>query len=145
MRRDDEELSAGQIVLWTVVGIGAGLAAGFALSEWVGGVNRPRMRRAAASIRHRGPAPLTAAAASRAVEAALAADPQLTGLGLRSVAGRQGTIELHGWVPTRAARAIAGRVALSVPGIDRIVNSILVRGEDDRPSTDIEQITDQSA
>ena len=54
-------------------------------------------------------------------------------------------MELHGWVPTRTARAHAARVARTVPGVDRVVNSLLVRGEDDRPSTDVEQITDQSA
>ena len=49
-------------------------------------------------------------------------------------------VELRGWVPTRAARALAARVACAVPGIERVINSILVRGEDDagspRPARD---------
>jgi hypothetical protein len=42
-----DELSGTQIFLWTTLGVGTGLVAGFALSEWVGGVNRTRFRRAA--------------------------------------------------------------------------------------------------
>ena len=54
MRRD--ELSGTQILLWTTVGVGTGLLAGFALSEWVGGVNRTRFRRATRRIGHGEPA-----------------------------------------------------------------------------------------
>ena len=140
-----ERLSNTQTFWWTALGVGAGLVAGFALSEWVGGVSRRRVRQVAARLRRPAPVPLTAAAAARAVETALLADPALAGLTLRSLPGGRGTVELHGWVPTRTARAHAARVARTVPGVDRVVNSLLVRGEDDRPSTDIEQITDQSA
>lgn len=139
-----QPLSGLEIFTWTAVGVGTGLAAGFALSEWLGGMNRGRVQRAAARLSQPVPAALTPAAAARAVEAALRAEPKLAELTIQAVAGGRGTVELHGWVPSRAARALAGRIALGLPGIDRIVNSILVRGEDDRP-IDPEQITDQSA
>jgi hypothetical protein len=43
-------------------------------------------------------------------------------------------VELRGWVPSRPVRAAAARIAGTVPGVDRVINSILVRGEDDRPA-----------
>jgi hypothetical protein len=133
------------MVWWTTLGIGTGLAAGFALSEWVGGMNRSRVQRAAARITRPAPVTVTPAAGARAVEAALLANPLLAPLGLRATPGGRGTVELHGWVPSRASRAVAGRTALAVPGIERVINSILVRGEDDRPSADGTEPTDQSA
>jgi osmotically-inducible protein OsmY len=41
------------------------------------------------------------------------------------------TVELHGWVASRAERTLAARVARGVPGLDTIINCILVHGEDD--------------
>jgi len=55
-----------------------------------------------------------------------------------------GVVELHGWVPSRSIRAQAARIATRVPGIDRVVNCILVRGEDDKTAKDITP-ADQSA
>lgn len=130
---------------WTTLGVGTGLLAGFALSEWVGDVSRVRMRRAADRFRQPGPTRLTPAVAARAVEAALRAEPRLAGLPLETIALGRGAVKLRGWVPTRAARTLAGRVARAAPGIERIVNSILVRGEDDRTLSDAGHMTDQSA
>jgi hypothetical protein len=48
-------------------------------------------------------------------------------------------------VPTRAARAIAGRTALAAPGIESVINSLQVRGEDDTRSAEGSRATDQSA
>jgi osmotically-inducible protein OsmY len=55
-----------------------------------------------------------------------------------------GVVELHGWVPSRSVRARAARIAANVPGIDRVVNCILVRGEDDK-TTRGTPLADQSA
>ncbi len=57
----------------------------------------------------------------------------------------RGAVELRGWVPTRTIRTAAGRAALAVPGIESVINSILVRGEDDRPASDQPRAADQSA
>jgi hypothetical protein len=48
-------------------------------------------------------------------------------------------------VPSRAARAIAGRTALAAPGIESVINSLLVRGEDDLSRAQGSRATDQSA
>lgn len=141
MRRD--ELSGTQILLWTTFGVGAGLLAGFALSEWVGGVNRTRFRRAARSIGHTGPARVTAAASARAVDAAIRAQARLANFSIEVTVVSRGTVELRGWVTDRGSRALAARVASAVPGVDSVINSILVRGEDDSFSGP--RVADQSA
>jgi hypothetical protein len=142
VRRD--ELSGTQIFLWTSLGIGTGLVAGFALSEWVGGVNPTRFRRAARRLGQHTPARTTLAASARSVEAALQAEPRLSGFSIEAMAVSRGTVELRGWVKDRGSRTLAARVARAVPGIDSVINSILVRGEDDSfPGG--ERVTDQSA
>jgi hypothetical protein len=143
--RDDDELSGGEVVLWTALGVGGGLLAAIALSEWIGEVNPGRVRRAADKLRVNEPTRLTASASVRAVESALGADPRLAGLTIEARAAGRGAVELRGWVPSRSVRTIAGRTALAVPGIESVINSILVRGEDDRSSPDRSRAADQSA
>src|SRR6185312_12440572 len=103
------------MILWTVLGLGTGLVAGFTLSEWVGDVNRVRVRGVARRLRGVAPTRLTSSASARAVEAALQAEPRLAGIRIETMAVARGVVELRGWVPTRAARAIAGRTALAAP------------------------------
>ena len=142
--RHDDQLSGGEVVLWTALGAGAGLLAGVALSEWVGDVNRARVRRIAERLREQEPTRLTAAASVRAVQVALEAEPRLGGLTIETRAVSRGAVELRGWVPSRSLRTCAGRTALAVPGIESVINSLLVRGEDDRPSEQ-PRAADQSA
>jgi hypothetical protein len=141
----DDRLSATEILSWVVLGVGAGLAAGFVLGEWTGGVNPARVRGAARRLREGSPLRLTPAASVRAVEAALQAEPRLQGLSIEVVSFARGVVELRGWVPTRFARAIAGRTALAAQGIESVINSILVHGEDDQPMRKAPRATDQSA
>ncbi|HEU4587169.1 MAG TPA: BON domain-containing protein [Gemmatimonadales bacterium] len=144
----NRKLSALQIASWSAAGLLTGLAAGWALSEWAGGVNRPRLQRMATRIRERERVPrpaLTAAAGARAVTAALRADAKLAEHALRASPVGPGAIELHGWVPNRATRAHAERVARSVPGIESVINRLLVRGEDDRAMPSDLRTSDQSA
>jgi hypothetical protein len=143
--RHDDELSGGKVVLWTALGAGAGLVAAIALSEWVGEVNRGRVRRIADRLREQEPTRLTASASARAVQVALNADQRLAGLPIEARAVTRGAVELRGWVPSRGVRTAAGRTALAVPGIESVINSLLVRGEDDRPSPDQPRAADQSA
>jgi hypothetical protein len=133
------------MLLWTVLGLGTGLVAGFTLSEWVGDVNRGRVRGVARRLRGSAPLRLTSSASARAVEAALQAEPRLAGIAIETMAVARGVVELRGWVPTRAARAIAGRTALAAPGIESVINSLLVRGEDDLTRAGESRATDQSA
>ena len=143
--RHDDELSGGEVVLWAVLGAGAGLLASIALSEWVGEVNSGRVRRIAERLREQGPTRMTAAASARAVQVALNAEPRLAGLPIEARAVSRGAVELRGWVPSRSMRTAAGRPAIAVPGIESVINSLLVRGEDDRPSPDQPRAADQSA
>ncbi len=144
MRRS-KRLSGVQVFLWTTFGVGTGLVAGFALSEWVGGVNQTRVKRAAKSLGHTSPVHHTSAASARAVEAALAAEARLSGCALEVVPISRSSVELRGWVGDRAARTLAARVARAVPGVESVINSILVRGEDDRVIPGGKRVTDQSA
>ncbi|MGH7525727.1 MAG: BON domain-containing protein [Gemmatimonadales bacterium] len=143
--RHDDRLSGGELLLWTTLGVGAGLVAGFALSEWIGGVNRRRVGRVVDRLRDAAPSRLTTSASVRAVETALQAEPRLAGLTIELRAVARGAVELRGWVPNRLARTVAGRVALAAPGIESVINSILVRGEDDRVLSKDKRATDQSA
>jgi hypothetical protein len=143
--RQRDRLTGMQVMLWSGLGVGAGLVAGFLLSEWVGGVNRVRVTGVARRLRQGTPTRLTSSASARAVEAALEAEPRLAGIPIEAMAVTRGVVELRGWVPTRAARAIAGRAALAVPGIESVINSLLVRGEDDLTRARDARATDQSA
>ena len=129
---NDDRISIAETVLWGSLGVFTGLVAGIVLSEWVGDVNRPRIRRVATRLQQSTPVTsLTSAARARSAAAALQAHPALRGLGLEAVALSQDAVELRGWVASRATRALAARVARSVPGVESVINNILVRGEDD--------------
>ena len=143
--RHRDRLGGLEIMLWSGLGIGVGLAAGFVLSEWVGDVNRSRVSGVARWLREGSPIRLTTSATARSVAAALDAEPRLAGLDIKALAMARGVVELRGWVPTRAARTIAGRTALAAPGIESVINSLQVRGEDDIRSTKGSRATDQSA
>jgi hypothetical protein len=125
--------------------VGTGLVAGLALSEWVGGVNQTRFRRVAKSLGQTGTVHNTSAASARAVETALGTEPRLAGCPLEVVPISRRSVELRGWVGDRAARTLAARVAGAVPGVETVINSILVRGEDDRIIPGGKRVTDQSA
>jgi hypothetical protein len=143
--RDREQLGGMQVILWTGLGLGAGLIAGFALSGWIGGVSRLRVTGAARRLREAAPTRLTTSASARAVLAALQAEPRLAGIPVDALPVARGVVELRGWVPSRAARTLAGRTALATPGIESVINSLLVRGEDDVQRTRDSRATDQSA
>ncbi|MEP7226500.1 MAG: BON domain-containing protein [Gemmatimonadales bacterium] len=138
-------LSGTQILLWSTFGVGTGLLAGLALGEWVGGVNQTRVRRVAKSLGYSGGPHHTSAASARAVETALGAEPRLANCALEVVPISRRSVELRGWVGDRAARTLAARVACAVSGVETVINSILVRGEDDRVVPGGKRVTDQSA
>jgi hypothetical protein len=143
--RDRDRLGGLQVILWTGLGVGAGLVAGFALSEWIGGISRHRFTGVARRLREPSPTRLTTSASARAVLAALQAEPRLAGIPVEALPVARGVVELRGWVPTRAARTLAGRTALSTTGIDSVIYSLLVRGEDDVQRSRDARATDQSA
>jgi hypothetical protein len=143
--RQNVGLSGVEVLLWTTLGVGTGLVAGFALGEWVGGVTRVRMGRVAKQLREPAPTRLTVSASVRAVAVALKAEPRLGGVDIHALPISRGVVELRGWVASRSVRTLAGRTALAVPGIESVINSILVHGEDDQPPSGESHAADQSA
>ncbi|MDQ3427429.1 MAG: hypothetical protein M3477_06320, partial [Gemmatimonadota bacterium] len=87
--RQQSRLSGSDVLLWATLGVGTGMVAAFALSEWVGGVNPPRVRGAARRLREATHQRPTTAAAVRVVETALRADPRLASLGIEVVPVRR--------------------------------------------------------
>jgi len=116
----------------SLLALALGAAAGFTAAAWFG----PRIRGALANsaspfaAQVRRPA-LHAARLVREVRDVLAADLLLAPLALEPILVSAGQVQLHGWVPTRALRARAWRVACRAPGLEDVINCILVRGEDD--------------
>lgn len=118
---------------WSLIGLALGAAAGFAAAAWFGPATRASVRGVAGRVRdrkRRQSSPHTAPLI-RAVRRVLAGDPQLAPLALEPIAVSAGRVELHGWVPNRPLRARAWRIARLAPGVDQVINCILVHGEDD--------------
>ena len=69
--------------------------------------------------------------AARLARQAIKADPALAALGIRVVPVSAGTVELHGWVASRSLRTLALRAVRETPTVDRVINNLLVHGEDD--------------
>lgn len=68
-------------------------------------------------------------------QSVLVADVQLREWHLEAVPVGRGRIELRGWVGSRAARTRAGRLVSEALTAEAVLNSILVRGEDDLPES----------
>ncbi len=133
MRRS-ESMSAGEIAGWGALGLVTGLLLGTVLGAWAGGVNRERLGRAARRLRAPTPTPpRSASATAAAAREALASQPTLAGLALEVRPVGLHSVELRGWVGSRSERTLAARTVRHIAGIETIINSILVRGEDDRP------------
>lgn len=144
MARPKSRLSFADAAGWTLAGFGTGLLAGALLSGWLGAGSSPRIRRALRDWREERPEARTTSGTVTLALAALS-EAGLDDLQLRVLGVRPGVVELHGWVTSRAERARAIRLLSQTPGIELVVNSLLVRGEDDRPSPGILRTTDQSA
>ncbi|MBK7348973.1 MAG: BON domain-containing protein [Gemmatimonadales bacterium] len=126
--------SASELLAWMLVGTAVGVAAGFALGEWLGPVGRRPAARAVPEGADLEAEPLPrpgAAETTRRAQTALAQEPALRELELTPIAVSPGVVELHGWVPSRGLRARAARAVAAAPGIDTLVNCLLVHGEDD--------------
>jgi hypothetical protein len=136
--------SGSELFAWSLVGAGLGLVTGFVLGELLGSRKLPipprwGSPRGRLVARREGPP-----AAASLARAALRSDDQLHDLALETVGVSPGVVEIHGWVPSRNLRARAIRVVHALPGIERVVDCILVHGEDDVPE-DVEDLTDRPA
>ena len=125
-----ERGSAGELGAFALLGFGAGIAAGFLLSEVFGAGGHRRMGRLLR--RSRGPAAASRLELLARVRTALAAESALAAEPIEvRVRGRG--LELSGWVATRRVRNLAHRLAReALAGALEISNHLLVRGEDDR-------------
>lgn len=126
-----ERRSGGELGAWALLGFGTGIAAGFLLSEVFGSGGHRRVGRLLGRRDRLRNSPAGRTALLATVRAALQADPLLTGEPLE-VRPRGRGLELRGWVATRAARALAYRIARTAAGTSEITNHLLVRGDDDR-------------
>ena len=141
-----DRLSVGQMAGWSAFGLVTGLAVGVTLGALAGDVNRERLTRAARRLRDQPVAhPTSAADAARAAREALEGIPALALLGIEVLPISLHAVELRGWVPSRPARSAAARAARAVPGIDKVINRILVRGEDDRAIPEGSEPSNQTA
>jgi hypothetical protein len=114
---------------WSIGAAALGLAAGLIVNETLGEVGPARIKGLVRKRRH--PAPARTGQLARLVRQALRADPALAHLTLDALPVSAGIVELHGWVSTRAERTRAARLARVVPGLESLINCILVHGEDD--------------
>ena len=114
-------------------GLGLGIVTGFLLRGLVGGVDRRRLKTIVGELTGQHPVPALPRRAGSRITEALAADAILREVEFEVVPVRIGLVELHGWVPTRAASSRAMRLArAAVPDTD-VTNRLKVRGEDDPP------------
>ena len=132
-------------MIWLAAGLATGLAAGVLLGAYLGPLSRRRVGEIVQRLRTPPSPRLSRGAQVAAAKAALLADPQLSDLPLEPITWSFGTVELHGWVPDRAARARAARLVAAVAGVTSVVNRLLVRGEDDRAIPAEEDSADQTA
>jgi hypothetical protein len=139
-----DKLSGGEVLGWTVAGLATGLLGGVVLAAWFGRGNRRRLKRAITQWRPTAQPARNIALPARSTQAAIDAS-DLRQYKIEVVGVMPGVVELHGWVPTRAIRASAARIASTVAGIERVVNCILVRGEDDKSAKGSRPVADQSA
>lgn len=107
------------------IGLVAGTLAGFLLGEWLGPSATSALRPTRPA---RGPSP---AELVHAAQAAMLDDDELARADLEVVPVGRGAVELHGWVPSRRARARALRLVRAAVPDSRLVDCLLVRGEDD--------------
>ena len=116
-----------EFMTWTLLGVGAGVATGMLLGEWLDwrlsrgpvGDEKPSVKLGS-----------TARTVST-VRDALADHPSFASLEVAVQAVAPGVVELGGWVDDRTTRGRLARFTNDLPGIDDIINSVLVRGEDD--------------
>ena len=138
-----EKLSGGEVLGWTLAGLTSGLLGGIVLAAWLGRGNRRRLKRAINQWRPPAVPPRNIATPARSTQARLDAS-DLRQFRIEVIGVMPGVVELHGWVPSRSIRASAARIAGQVAGIERVVNCILVRGEDDKSARG-SSLSDQSA
>jgi hypothetical protein len=119
----------GGLLGWAAIGTAVGVVAGLYAAETLAAPPE-RVRRL---VRAR-PQPVRVGFLARLARQHLRDEALLQGVTIEVLPVSARTVELHGWVATRAQRAAAERAVRRVEGIESIINAVLVRGEDDRRS-----------
>lgn len=138
------KLSGGEVLGWTLAGLATGLLAGVTAASWLGRGGGNPISRAIGHWRRVTRPARNISTPARSAQAALDAS-DLQSFGITAIGVMPGVVEIRGWVPSRAIRAKAARIAAGVPGIERVVNCILVHGEDDKIHKPTRSVADQSA
>jgi hypothetical protein len=126
---NDVTKQTGGRLFWLLAGAAMGAVGRILWERRRGGRLADPMHR---TLRPKPPKPLgKAGLAARLARQSLRANPVLADLGIRVVPVAAGTVELHGWVTSRALRTLAQRAVRETPTVDRVINNLLVRGEDD--------------
>ncbi len=128
MRRAASNESIAGVALSAAAGFTGGLVLGLVAGELLGDLHGERVRRVIRRFRRRGRA--DASNFSRAVAEALRDSPGTGALDVDARVLDRGLVELAGRVPDVAARRVAADVVRSVPGVELVVNRILVEGRD---------------
>ena len=122
---------AGELGALTLLGFGAGLAAGFLLAEGLGSRGHRRVGRLLRRRENPRETSVERGARVSRLKEALAAEPMLAGEPLE-VRARPRGLELRGSVASRPARTLAYRVARQLAEGGEIINHIHVREDDGR-------------
>ncbi|MDH3496128.1 MAG: BON domain-containing protein [Gemmatimonadota bacterium] len=128
-RTDDRRDGALTLALTAVAGFALGTVAGMVLGGSMGRLHGERVRHAFGRLRRSSRAP-NPEETERAVRAALSADETTRDLDLQVHAPGDGLVELTGVVTDALVRRAAADVARSAPGVEVVVNRILVQGTD---------------
>jgi hypothetical protein len=126
---NDVAKKTGGRLFWLLAGAVLGAAGRILWERQQGGRRADPLHQ---TLRPKAPKPLSRAGISaRLARQSLRANPALADLGLRVVPVSAGTVELHGWVASRALRTLALRAVRETPTVERVINNLLVHGEDD--------------
>jgi hypothetical protein len=129
MPRQESDDGALGIALTAVAGFALGFLGGAVLGGSVGNVHAGRVKGALGRLR-RGSKAIPPDEMVHAVREALHGDEATRDLDLEVLAAGEGLVELTGVVADAMARRAAGDIARAVPGVDVVVNRILLQGGD---------------
>jgi osmotically-inducible protein OsmY len=137
----DDATQGGNILGAVLAAIGAfalGTVAGMAMGGALGAVHRGRVRDTLGRL-GRGTAPKPTDI-EQAVLAALREDEATSDLDLHVTVADQGLVELTGVAPDATLRRVAGEIARAVPGVEVVVNRIMVRDPGQRTTPHLRSI-----
>lgn len=129
LRREREADALGTSVVG-IAGFVAGLATGLVLAGLAGSVDANRVRRVVRRLRGGAGEPRDPDELARDVRGTLLQAPEAQGARVQVQAVGPGLLELTGTAPTAAIRNALAELARAQPGVQVVVNRVLVPGND---------------